>query len=80
VIEERKPNQDIGRHVPQASFIKAVLGLLNVQILRDLLLGQVMIFPQISQSGIIIVHDCTNLHNELCVDMVSFLLYTYLNL
>lgn len=65
LVEFGQTNQNISGDIPQTTFIAAVLGLLHTQVVRYLLLGHVVIFPEVFQTGIVIVHCCANFHNRL---------------
>lgn len=53
VVKVRKANQDIRGQVPIALLIAKILGLFHSQIIGNLFLGQIMIFPQIAQTPVI---------------------------
>ena len=64
-IQPCQSDQHVGGDVPYTPFVAAVLRLFHPKIIGDLLLGQVVIFPQITQSRIVIIHLNTNFHIRL---------------
>ena len=60
MIEAGEADQNVGGNVTQPPLITVILRLLHVQIISDLLLGEVMILPQIAETRIVVVQTVSS--------------------
>ena len=83
MIEAGEADQNVGGNVTQPPLITVILRLLHVQIISDLLLGEVMILPQIAETRIVVVQTVFLQKNNRSVltsyhiKAIIFLYYNY---